>query len=344
MGVKFNNLIKKNEFKIDQLNNKIVVIDTYNILYQFLTTIRQQDGSPLVDSNNNITSHLVGLFSRTVNLLEKNIKLVYVFDGKPPLLKQKEQERRKELKINAQKQYDQAKQIEDISLMNKFAKRTSRLTKEMVDEAKELILAFGLPIVQAPSEGEAQAAHMVKKNDAYAVVSQDYDALLFESPKIIRNLSITKKKKIANSPAYKSIDIELVNLSENLNFLGIDINQLIVIAMLTGTDYNYGGIKGIGPKKALILVKKHKNNFDELFKEIKWDEHFKFSWQDVFYAFKKTKVTDDYSLDFKEINYDKIIEIMCKNHDSSFDRINSQLEKLKKFNNKNQKSLDSFFT
>jgi len=195
MGVAFKDLIISKEIELDFLKNKIIIIDAYNNLYQFLTTIRGVDGTPLMDSKGNITSCLVGLFSRTTNLMQRGIKTVFVFDGIPPELKQKENERRKALKLDAERKYIEAKKREDKEEMKKYASRTSRLTKEIVDESKELISLLGLPIVQAPSEGEAQASYMVKNNKGFAVSSQDFDSLLNGSTRLVRNLSISGRRK-----------------------------------------------------------------------------------------------------------------------------------------------------
>ena len=175
MGTKLKDLVVKKEISINDLSQKKLVVDTYNMLYQFLATIRTYDGSQLTDSHGNITSHLTGLFSRTTNLTQQGLKLAFVFDGKPPILKKAEQERRKEAKEKAQEEYEIAKEREDVEGMKKYAARTSRLTPEMVEEAKKLVHALGLPVVDAPSEGEAQAARMVNQGDAYAEISQDYD-------------------------------------------------------------------------------------------------------------------------------------------------------------------------
>jgi len=178
MGINFKDIIVKKEVSFDDLKNKILVIDSFNILYQFLATIRQADGTPLMDSKGRITSHLNGLFYRTTKMMQCSIKPAFVFDGKSPELKHREHERRQGLKKEAQKKFDEAKEKEDTEAMRKYAQRAMSLSREMVDQAKELILALGLPVIQAPSEGEAQAAYIVKKNDAFAVVSQDYDSLL----------------------------------------------------------------------------------------------------------------------------------------------------------------------
>ena len=302
MGVAFKDLIISKEINLEDLKAKTLILDAYNILYQFITTIRSRDGSLLMDSKGNITSHLVGLFSRTTNLMQKGIKLVFVFDGKPPELKQKEQERRKTLKLEAEKKYLEAKKIGDKEEMKKYASRTSRLSKDVVEEAKELISLLGLPIVQAPSEGEAQAAYMVKENKGFAVGSQDFDSIIHGATKLVRNLSISGRRKKGKTITYETISPELIDLPENLNNLGIDQNQLIALAMIIGTDYNLGGIKGIGPKNALKLVKQHKSDFDALFKEIKWDDYFGFSWEEVYYLIKKLPTTDKYELKWKNIN------------------------------------------
>ena len=190
MGVNLKDLIVKKEVSIQDLAGKKVVVDGNNILYQFLATIRQQDGTPLMDSKGNITSHLNGLFYRTTKLMQSGIKPCFVFDGKAPDLKFAERERRAGLKKEAAKLYEDAKSREDVDDMKKYGMRTSRLTKEMIAEAAELLDALGLPVVFAPSEGEAQAAYMAKQGDVYAEISQDYDCLLFGVPRMIQNLTI----------------------------------------------------------------------------------------------------------------------------------------------------------
>lgn len=343
MGVAFKDLIIAKEIDFNFLKNKIIVLDTYNILYQFLTTIRGIDGALLTDSKGNITSHLVGLFSRTANLMQKGVKLIFVFDGKPPELKQKTREKRKALKLEAEKKFLEAKKIRDEKEMKKYASRTSRLSKEMVEESKELISLLGIPIVQAPSEGEAQAAYMVKENRGFAVASQDFDALIHGATRLVRNLSISGRRKKGKGVSYEIIKPELLDLSENLNNMGIDQDQLIALAMIIGTDYNPGGIKGIGPKTALKLVKQHKLDFDALFKEIKWKDYFDFPWTEVYYIIKKIPTTDNYKLEWKNIDNDKLHKLLVDKHDFSKQRVENTLEKLKKATTeKQQKSLGDF--
>lgn len=341
VGVAFKDIITSKEIELDFLKNKTIVVDTYNILYQFLSTIRGADGALLMDSKGNITSHLVGMFARTTSLMQKGIKLIFVFDGKPPELKQKEREKRNALKLDAEKKFQEAKKREDAEEMKKYASRTSRLTKEMVEESKLLISMLGLPVVQAPSEGEAQAAYMVRENKGFAVGSQDFDSLIHGATKVVRNLSISGKRK--NKAGYDTIKPEMIDLSENLNNLGIDQNQLTALAMVVGTDYNPGGIKGIGPKNALKLVKKHKSDFDELFKEAKWDENFDFPWTEVYYLIKKIPTTDDYTLEWKDIDYSNIQDLLVNQHNFSEQRVKAAIEKLKKSTSGNQqKSLGDF--
>ena len=344
MGIAIKDLIVAKEITLDDLRNKVLSVDTSNMLYQFLSSIRQPDGSLLSDSHGAITSHLIGLFSRIPNLMEKEMKFVFVLDGKVPDLKREEQQRRKELKIEAQKKYEEAVKKEDLVEMKKYAARTTRLTKDMIDEAVKLIEALGLPVIQAPSEGEAQAAHIVKNRDAFACLTQDFDALMFGAPKLVRNLNIAGKRKKTSKLAYETIKPELIDLSENLNNLGIDNDQLIALSMLVGTDYNTSGIKGIGPKNALKLIKKYKSDFDTLFKEVKWDENFKFPWTEVFYLIKKIPITNDYKLEWKEIDKNKILKILVDQHDFSEERVSNTLHKLtEETEKKKQKGLTDFF-
>lgn len=343
MGIAFKDLITSKEIDIGMLKDKVLAVDSYNMIFQFLTTIRARDGSLLTDSKGSTTSHLVGLFSRCSNFIEKGLKLVFVFDGKPPELKKKISEKRKEMKLEAEKKFEQAFEKKDIEEMKKYAARTSRITEDIIEKSKKLLNLFGLPVIQAPSEGEAQAAFMVKSGHAFATISQDYDSLIHGSSKLIRNLSISGKKKLANKLSYGSIKPEIIDLSENLNILGIDINQLIALSMLIGTDYNPGGIKGIGPKNALKLVKKHKTDYQELFKCVKWDDFFDYQWEEVFDLIKNMPVTESYKIVWQNINIEGIKKFLVDEHDFSEERINPVLEKLIKFSGKKpQKSLSEF--
>ncbi|MFH1590686.1 MAG: flap endonuclease-1 [archaeon] len=344
MGVAIRDIITAKDIKVDDLAGKPIAIDSYNMLYQFITTIRGPDGSPLTDSKGNITSHLVGLFSRAAQFLQKNLKPVFVFDGEVPQLKRAELDRRKELKQVAADKYEAAKAVEDVESMKKFAARTSRLTKSMVDEAKELVTAMGFPIVQAPSEGEAQAAYMTKKGDCYATISQDFDSLLHGAPRLVRNLSIAGKRKRTGKIGYVTVSPELIELSSTLNTLGIDNDQLIALAMLVGTDYNIGGIKGIGPKKGIELVKKHGKDFDKLFAEVRWAEHTDNPWEEVYYLIKKLPVTDDYELTWQSPDFDAIKTVLVTRREFSLERVESTFDKIRKQSTlQQQKGLSDFF-
>lgn len=329
MGTKLKEIIEKKNTSFKELAGKRLVVDSFNILYQFLSSIRQSDGTPLVDSKGNVTSHLSGLFFRTAKMLEHDIKPIFVFDGKAPDIKKKERERRAETKEEAKKEYEIAKQREDIDSMKKFASRTSVLTREMVEEAKELVKAFGLPVVQAPSEGEAQAAFMVNKGHAFAEVSQDYDCLLYGVKRVIHNLTVSEKRKKPGTLSFVKVVPQMVELVEVLQSLEIDQEQMIMIGILIGTDYNIGGVRGIGPKKALKLVKDYKDRYDEMFESVRWADYFDFDWKDIYNVIKNMKVTEDYEIQFKEIDVDKIKEILVEKHGFGEDRIDNALSKLK---------------
>ncbi|MBR9691718.1 flap endonuclease-1 [Candidatus Woesearchaeota archaeon] len=338
MGTNLKELLVMDEVSISDFKNKILVIDTFNILYQFITTIRQRDGTPLKDSKGNVTSHLTGLFSRTTKLMKEGLKLAFVFDGKPPELKQKERARRVAIKKEAMKSYEIAAEKKDIEAMKKYAARTSRLTGEMIDESKELIRALGLPVIQAPSEGEAQVAYIANKGDAYAGVSEDYDSLLYGIPRLVKNLTISGRRKFGAT--YVNVTPKMISISKNLNKLGIDQEQLIILAILVGTDYNPGGVRGIGPKTALKLVKEYKHDFDRIFEEAKWDENLDFDWKDIYYLIKNMPVKKDYKLEFGKINKEKIYSMLVEEHDFSAERVNNAIEALmKEESKKTQKGL-----
>jgi len=342
MGVQIGSIIPKKEIEVKDLVGKKIAIDAFNALYQFLAIVRDKDtGEPLKDSKGRITSHLSGLFYRTVNLIEEGIKPVYVFDGEPPKFKKVTQERREEIKKEAEEKLRLAIEEGRIEDVLKYAQATARLTKELVDDAKKLLELMGIPYVQAPSEGEMQAAYMAKKGDVWASASQDYDSLLVGSPRLIRNLNLTGRRKLPNKEVYVEIKPELIELEEVLKNLGITREQLILIGLLVGTDYNPEGIENIGPKKALKLVKE-KKTLENILKEIEWK--FDVSAQEIYDFFLNPPVTDNYNLVWKEPNEEGLIKFMVEEHNFSEERIRNAIEKIKQAMEKQQqKSLSRWF-
>jgi len=337
---KFIDPIKK-EIDLKNLNGKIVAIDAFNTIYQFLATIRQTDGTPLMNKEGKITSHLSGLFYRTINLIENGIKPVYVFDGRHPEFKRKEQERREEIKKKYEEKLREAIEKGETNL-KRYAQATSKLTNELIEESKELLFAMGVPVIQAPSEGEAEAAYLNKKGKVDFTGSQDYDSLLFGSFSLVRNLSIVGKRKIPGKNTYEEIKPEIIEKKKLLDYLKINEDQLIALAMLIGTDYNPGGIKGVGPSKALELIRQFKDDFEKLFKFVKWYDYFEYDWQEIFNFFKNPPVVD-YEIKFNKVDEEKIFEIMVERNDFNKERVKKYIEILKENWEKKQATILSFF-
>ncbi len=329
MGLQLKDLVIKKEISLSDLKGKVLAVDAYNNLYQYLSTIRGPDGTVFTDKHGRVTSHLIGLFNRTTSLMEQGLKLAFVFDGKAPEIKLKTWEKRSAVKAEALLKLKEAEKEGDVEAMKRFAARTAILSKEMVEDAQRIIAALGLPIIQAPAEGEAQAAHLVKNGDAYACASQDYDNLIFGCPLLLRNLSLEGRRKKTGTLGYEKIKPELISLKEVLLHLGINHEQLILLAILMGTDYNPGGIKGIGPKTALKLVKEH-SPAERLFEQAEWNKHFPdLPWQEVYDTIKLMPVTDEYTLDWKPIDDQKLFHLLVEEYDFSAERVKSKLEKLR---------------
>jgi flap endonuclease-1 len=325
---------------------KVLCVDAFNALYQFLSTVRQPDGTPLMDNKKRITSHLSGIFYRNISLLNEGIKLVYVFDGRAPELKEKTFKKRQDVRDIAKERYETAKDEADVMGMKRYSSQLLRLDDEMIKESKELLVAMGIPIIQAPSEGEAQAAYMSRTNTkVYASVSQDYDSLLFGASRLIRNLTVSRKRKTYSG--YVEIKPEIIELEKVFNFLEINLEQLICLGILVGTDYNPKGIPGIGQKKALDIVKKYKVPY-EIFKSVEEQilslpEDERFNWQDIFALFYKPDVTNQ-DFEFKPFDEDKIKDILVRRHDFSEERVQKQVDRLKEIKLKSQqKSLGKWF-
>ncbi len=329
MGLKIKDIIVRKNIDTKTLSGKILAIDSMNYLYQFLTTIRGPDGSPLTNSKGEITSHLIGLFNRTTSLMEEGMQFVFVFDGKAPDIKRATWEKREAVKKDASLRLQKAKDSGDLEEMRKFAGRTSKLTKEMIEDSKEVIKLLGLPIVQAPSEGEAQASAMVSSGVAYACISQDYDNLIFGCPRLIRNLSIAGRRKRTGKIGTVKVEAEELLLSENLKELRIDREGFIVLAMLVGTDYNPAGIKGIGQKKALKLVRECGGDFESLFNSLEWDSLYpELPWRELFSVIHDMPTISVTDLSWGEVDVEGLVECLVSRHGFSEERMRSKLERL----------------
>jgi len=298
------------------------------------------DGTPLSDEKGNVTAHLVGILSRVISLMEKEIRLIFVFDGKAPELKSEERERRKKIKEDAQEKYDIAKERGDLSDMRKYAQMTTKIDKVIIDDSKRLLQLLGFPIIQAPSEGEAQCAYLVKKGDADYVVSQDFDVFMFGAPKVVRNLTVSQYKKKGQ---IKKTEITRVELSSLLKELDIDQEQLILLGILIGTDFNKGGIKGIGPMKGLKLVKEFKGRPDDLFNEVHWNDNYDFSWKEVYTIFKNMPANDDYKISWKKPDDEGLRSFLISERNFSEERVKSALDRISKISSNDQKRLADFF-
>ncbi len=344
MGVKkISELFKGTPIALDQLRQKKLAVDAYNIIYQFLASIRGYDGSLLSDSEGTVTSHLSGLLYRNARLIEKGIQLAYVFDGKPSVLKREEIKRRAEVKRKAREEYEEALERGDLARARVVAQRTSAVTTNMIDDSKKLLELMGIPVIEAPQEGEAQAAHLVNRKKVWAVASQDYDSLLFGSPVLIRNLTLSGQRRLPRSTRTVTVNVEEFHQNELLRVLDITREQLIDMSILIGTDFNPGGVKGVGPKTAFKLIKEHGSLEDVIEKEEKIiiDEDF----GEIRDVFLNPVVTEDYSLNFRSLDVDGIIQFLCEERGFSKERVASTLRKAKKGQDTalKQKSLDAFF-
>jgi flap endonuclease-1 len=348
LGVKINELVKeiRKTITFENLISKRIAIDAYNTIYQFLAIIRQKDGTPLKDYNGNVTSHLSGLFYRTINFLEYKIKPIYVFDGIPSELKLETIKERKKIKKEAQVKMRKAQEEEDYREAKKYAQMTSKLDEDMIEESKKLITYMGLPIIDAASEGESQSAYMVNNGDAWACASQDYDTLLFGGERLIRNFAISRTKKVKDTTM--TLDIEYVSLSKLLDNLKITRENLIEMGILIGTDF-FPGVKGIGQHTALDLIIKFgsiekivQNKVKIGGREIQLDLELVNKIKDIFLNPEINKNYD--RLEWKKIDYEKIETLLIDKHNFSKDRIQNALERLKKFDTSSvQTSIDSFF-
>jgi flap endonuclease-1 len=324
MGVLLTPIIIKQALALDDLRGKRLAVDANGELYQFLALIRLRDGSPLRDSHGRITSHLSGLFYRTTRLItDYGPELVFVFDGRPPDLKSAEIARRRRIKEKYDAELAEAVEAGDLARAYSKATMTSRLTREMAEEARELLRLMGLPVVQAPSEGEAQASHMAVKSTVWAASSKDYDCLLFGAPRLLRFLTISGKEFLPSKGAFRPITPEIIDTAALLDHYRITRDQLIDVAILVGTDFNEG-IKGIGPKKALKLLFDF-GSIDNMPAEIR--ETLGPSVNQIREIFLHPDITDNYDIQFRAPDRAGIISFLCEEREFSRERVTAALDR-----------------
>ena len=340
MGLDLKPLVKSSPIMISELSGKVIAVDAYNTIYQFLATIRGATGELLTNNSGEVTSHLSGLFYRNVNLLAENIKLIYIFDGKPSPLKSKEIERRRQVKQDAFKKYQEAITAGRFEDARKYGQATSVLTDMMVEESKMILTLLGIPYIQAPSEGEAAAAQLTQSNIAFACASQDYDSLLFGAKRLIRNLTISGKRKVPNKNVYVDIEPEIILQQQLLNEIGLNLEQLVDVGIMIGTDFNPGGIPRIGPKTALKLVQEYSKL--EKIEKIE-DSVVNIPYEEIREIFLKQETPKVDSIKFDEISYDALINFLCIEKNFSATRVNASLDKVKKSVTTRNQSLEKWF-
>ncbi|HWQ20987.1 MAG TPA: flap endonuclease-1 [Methanotrichaceae archaeon] len=335
-GVDLGELLHKKKIGLEDLTGKWVAVDAFNTLYQFLSIIRQRDGTPLMDNSGRVTSHLSGILYRTTNLIEAGIKVAFVFDGVPHPFKAATLQERSEVRDKAQAAWDEAKAEGRDGF--KYAQAASRLNQEILADSKRLISAMGLPTIQAPSEGEAQAAYMAARGDVYIVGSQDYDSLLFGAPLVVRNLAITGKRKLPRKNVYVDVEPEVIVLEEELSRMGISRKQLVEIGIMCGTDYN-PGLMRVGPKTGLKLIREHGDLESVLASQKESIENF----QEIREFFLHPDVTDDYTIKMSKPRIDEIVSFLNGERDFSRERVEKTAQRLEEAFKVGQSTLDRWF-
>jgi len=327
LGVQLGGLAEARKISIEDLSGRRIAFDGHNILYQFLAIIRGQRGEPLRDREGRVTSHLSGLIYRNSNLIEAGVHVAYVFDGRPHEFKARVIESRIDARRQAEAMYESAIREGKPEEARRYGQQAVTTTSSIVSDAKRLLTLMGVPWVQAPGEGEAQSAYMARRGDVWAAASQDFDSLLFGAPRLVRNLSITGRRKMPRKDLYIKIEPEIIELDASLGQLGITREQLVDIGILVGTDYNPDGVKGIGPKTALKLVREH-GSLDTAISHLDKAE-FPHPVGEIRQLFLKPDVTDSYTLEWRPPDSDGIVDFLCGERDFDRERVKKAVEKIR---------------
>ena len=248
MGIK--NLYKyilendlEKEINISELKNKIIAIDISILLYQVVISTRSKCGADHLSPSGEISTHILGLFNKTINLIKKRIIPVYVFDGKPPDIKKRTLDMRKDIRAKA---IEKLKNTTDEKERIKYLKRSVSISKKQLDECRRLLDIMGIPYIDAPQEADSQCSYLAKNGMVDGVLTEDMDIFTFGSPVIYKNLYSAKKPP------------KIIKLNEILVKTGLNFNEFIEWCCLLGSDY----FKGIIDLKYFDILDLYKKNKD----------------------------------------------------------------------------------
>ena len=327
LGVLLTPILKREQTSFKALYGKSFAVDASIELHQFLALIRRPDGTLFTDANGKVTSHLIGLFTRTSRLVtDYKVRPVFVFDGRPNPLKRATIEERRKVQQKAQIEYAQAVTARDYSKAWSKAVMSGRVTGEILADSKRLLSLMGIPWLDALEDGEAQASFMAAKGDVWAVGSKDYDCLLFGSPILARYLTLTGREYLPAKRTSRPLIPELVKLKDNLEALEITREQLVDVALLVGTDFNEG-VMGIGPKKGLSLVRKY-GAAEKFPEEIK--RELPSNLDEVRNVFLHPRVLQDYTIKKTRVNAEGLIEFLFGERGFARDRVQKVADRLVK--------------
>jgi flap endonuclease-1 len=325
LGVLLTPILKREQTSFKALYGKSFAVDASIELHQFLAMIRKPDGKLFTDPAGGVTSHLMGLLTRTSRLIiDYKLQPIFVFDGRPNPLKRRIIEERRKVREKAQVEYSQALTEKDYSRAWSKVVMTGRVTRDILADAKRLLTLMGIPWLEAPEDGEAQASHMASKGLVWAAASKDYDCLLFGAPILARYLTLTGREYLPSKKTSRPLIPELIKLPDNLQALGITREQLVDVALLVGTDFNEG-VMGIGPKKGLSLIKEHgraDNLPGPVRKELPAD------LDEVRKIFLQPNVRDDYVPNRTQPNPAGMVEFLAGERAFSRDRVQKVADRL----------------
>lgn len=326
------------ESEIKHYFGRKVAIDASMCLYQFLIAVRSE-GAQLTSVDGETTSHLMGIFYRTIRLIDNGIKPVYVFDGKPPEMKSGELSKRAERRQEAQKALDQATEAGDTAEMDKFNRRLVKVTKQHAADAKHLLTLMGVPYIEAPCEAEAQCAAMAKSGKVFAVATEDMDALTFGSSVLLRHMTFSEARKMP---------IQEFHLEKVLEGLKLSHEQFIDLCIMLGCDY-CDSIKGIGPKRAIDLINQHKS-LEKILDNIdtaKYSPPANWNYKEARELFLSPEIQDPDTIDLKWSDPDEegLVKYLCGDKQFNEERVRNGAKKIMKARSgTTQGRLDSFFT